>query len=167
MNIGEKIKHSRKKAGLTQKELAENLGVSAAMIAQYETGKRNPKFETIKKIAKALNIEPHTLLPNADYNRALGDKALTAYSVILEQIIGLKGYTFGITEDDDSLYINYPDGILKVSLDITEDLQENIESYTEFKMQELKKKYSDYFIPKKYFDFINRVTKPEYQKEEE
>lgn len=57
MNIGEKIKHSRKTAGLTQKELGESLGVSAAMIAQYESGKRKPKLETLDKIATALGID--------------------------------------------------------------------------------------------------------------
>lgn len=56
MTIGEKIKQARKKSGLTQKELGEKLGVSAAMIAQYENNKRNPKWKTLKKIADALNM---------------------------------------------------------------------------------------------------------------
>lgn len=56
LSIGEKIKTARKKAGLTQKELGEKLGVSAAMIAQYETGKRTPKIETIQKIAGAVGV---------------------------------------------------------------------------------------------------------------
>ena len=56
MTTGEKIKAARKKAGLTQKELGEKLGVSAAMIAQYENDKRNPKWKTLRKIADALNM---------------------------------------------------------------------------------------------------------------
>ena len=56
MEIGERIKLSRKKAGLTQKELGELLNVSAAMIAQYENNLRNPKFETLDKIANALPL---------------------------------------------------------------------------------------------------------------
>ena len=39
--IGDAIRNERKKCNITQKELAERLGVSASMIAQYETGKRN------------------------------------------------------------------------------------------------------------------------------
>ena len=57
MEIGERIKLLRKKAGLTQKELGELLNVSAAMIAQYENNLRNPKFETLDKIANALNVD--------------------------------------------------------------------------------------------------------------
>ena len=56
MTIGEKIKIIRKKNRLTQKELGDKLGVSYQMIAQYENGKRNPKIETVQKIADALDM---------------------------------------------------------------------------------------------------------------
>lgn len=57
MELAEKIKHYRKQRGLTQNELAELLGCSAANISQYEAGKRNPKIGTLAKIAAALNID--------------------------------------------------------------------------------------------------------------
>lgn len=153
MKTGDKIKNIRKTAGISQADLGRMLGVSQAMISAYEQGARNPKLETLEKIAEALSVSAKELLPDTDYNRILGDKALTAYSAILEQIIGLKGYTFGITEDDDSLYITYPDGILKVTLEMVERLQEDIESFTDFKMQELKKNHIESFIPKGKFDY--------------
>lgn len=56
MSFGDSLKEARKKAGITQNELANKLHVSAAMIAQYETGKRNPKKDTLHKIANALNL---------------------------------------------------------------------------------------------------------------
>lgn len=56
MIVGENIRKCRKKQGLTQKELAEKLGVSYTVISQYERGIRYPKLETIKKIVDALNI---------------------------------------------------------------------------------------------------------------
>ena len=57
MTVGEKIKSIRKKNKISQQELGNMLGVSQAMIAQYENGKRIPKLETIKKIAIALDCE--------------------------------------------------------------------------------------------------------------
>lgn len=54
MTTGQQIKAARIKAGLTQKELGAKLGVSESFIAQYETDKRNPKKETIARIADAL-----------------------------------------------------------------------------------------------------------------
>lgn len=57
MTLGEKIKHIRKEKGLTQKELGDRLGgISQQQIGQWETGKANPKIETLKKIADALDM---------------------------------------------------------------------------------------------------------------
>ena len=61
MKVNEKIKDARKAAGLTQKQLAEKLGVSAAMVAQYENGHRLPKVQTQKKIAYPDNINVYDL----------------------------------------------------------------------------------------------------------
>lgn len=57
MAKGQRIKAARKKAGLTQKELGQRLGVSYQTVAQWENDLRNPKYETLKKIADALNID--------------------------------------------------------------------------------------------------------------
>ncbi len=57
MTVGEKIKQYRKERKLTQKKLGELAGSSEAMIRQYELGLRNPKIETIEKIADALSVK--------------------------------------------------------------------------------------------------------------
>ena len=56
MNTGQKIRDLRKKHGITQKALADKLGTSPQNLAQYESGKRHPKIETLQKIADALDI---------------------------------------------------------------------------------------------------------------
>lgn len=56
MSFSENLKAARKYVGISQKDLAKKLNVTPAMIAQYESGKRNPKKDTIDKIAKALNM---------------------------------------------------------------------------------------------------------------
>ena len=62
MTTGEKIRNARKKAGLTQTELASLTGTAQANIAYYENGKRKPKYETLLKIASALNTDVHQLM---------------------------------------------------------------------------------------------------------
>ena len=62
MTTGHRIKAARTKVGLTQKELGAKLGVSESFIAQYETDKRNPKKETLQRIADALGIHVSELL---------------------------------------------------------------------------------------------------------
>lgn len=51
----EEIKIRRKKLGITQKKLAELVGVSQSLIAKLECGRIDPKLSLIKKIQYALN----------------------------------------------------------------------------------------------------------------
>lgn len=62
MTTGERIKLARKGKNMSQKELAEKIGVSASMIGQYENGLRNPKVDTIQRIACALGIDWNQLV---------------------------------------------------------------------------------------------------------
>ena len=57
MKTGERIKNIRKQKGISQKELGTRLGVSQQMIGQYETNTREPKIETLRKIANALEVK--------------------------------------------------------------------------------------------------------------
>lgn len=56
MFVGSKLKEIRKKKNLTQNKLAEKCNMYESQIRKYETGKANPKIETIQKIAAALGV---------------------------------------------------------------------------------------------------------------
>lgn len=53
--IGSNIKHLRKSKGLTQDELAKNIGVSRAVIGSYEENRATPKLSVLKDIAYYFN----------------------------------------------------------------------------------------------------------------
>ena len=61
--MGQIMRSRRKLAGLTQEQVAKKMGVKRATYAQYETGNRSPKNETIRKIADALGCKPYDLYP--------------------------------------------------------------------------------------------------------
>ena len=61
MNIGKRIKEIRVKNNVTQRELAEKLGLTLNTVSRYETGERRPRIDTVIKIAKALDVEPSDL----------------------------------------------------------------------------------------------------------
>jgi len=52
--LGKRIKDLRKKAGLSQEELAEKAKLDLTSISEIESGLRNPSIKTINKIALAL-----------------------------------------------------------------------------------------------------------------
>lgn len=56
MAIADKIKLSREHFGISQAELAKRSGLSEISIRKYEKGDRTPKAETLRRIAKALEV---------------------------------------------------------------------------------------------------------------
>ena len=60
--LREKLRTERRRAALTQEELAEKAGVGIATIARIETGDiEEPRVSTLRKLAHALGIEPRDL----------------------------------------------------------------------------------------------------------
>lgn len=61
--FAERLIAARARCGLSQAELAARLGTgSAETISRYERGIREPRYETVLRIAAALNVEPATLV---------------------------------------------------------------------------------------------------------
>ena len=79
--IGAKIREFRKARGMTQKELGEKSGIAEPTIRRYELGKLNPKFETVKTIATALNVPAAIFFPideQTEYAKRVAKTALWA-----------------------------------------------------------------------------------------
>ncbi len=55
-NIGKNLKYLRKSKGITQDELAKNIGVNRAMIGSYEENRAVPKLSVLKDIANFFGI---------------------------------------------------------------------------------------------------------------
>ena len=56
------MKNARLKAGLTQNQLAEKIGVAKSTYSLYESGKREPDIPKIKQIASVLGMTGNELL---------------------------------------------------------------------------------------------------------
>ena len=55
-NLQTKLKHRLLDLGITQKELADKMGVHKQVIANWLNGSRNPKRENIKKLCEILDL---------------------------------------------------------------------------------------------------------------
>ncbi|SFM08010.1 helix-turn-helix domain-containing protein [Halanaerobium salsuginis] len=67
MSFAKNLKEVRQNNGLTQKKLAELIGVKRSTIAGYESKNQEPSYQILLKIARALNCSVDSLLA-ADYN---------------------------------------------------------------------------------------------------
>lgn len=63
MKIGVQVKRERERALLTQQELAERAGIGLTTLNRIENDHAEPHFRTIRKIAKALDINAALLIP--------------------------------------------------------------------------------------------------------
>jgi transcriptional regulator with XRE-family HTH domain len=59
--LGENLRAWRRARGLSQRALAERVGISARMLSLYERGARTPDGETLCALADALNISVSAL----------------------------------------------------------------------------------------------------------
>lgn len=66
MTLSERLKEERKKAGLSQKEFAEKLGLNARTYASYERGERDISTALLLNICRTLGISSDVLLGNAN-----------------------------------------------------------------------------------------------------
>lgn len=60
-NLGETIRSYREEAGISLRELARQVHVSAPFLSDVELGRRFPKEETLREIATVLKVDPEKL----------------------------------------------------------------------------------------------------------
>ena len=66
VNVGSLIRRERQNQGLSLRELARRVGVSASMLSQVETGRTRPSVSTIYAIATELGLSIDALLSDKE-----------------------------------------------------------------------------------------------------
>ncbi len=67
--IGTRIREERVSAGLSQRELARRLGLSASLISQLESGQSKPSVGTLYSIVTELDVSLDRLIRGEEYNQ--------------------------------------------------------------------------------------------------
>lgn len=66
--IGDRLREERVKAGISQRELARRLGLSASMISQLESGLSKPSVGTLYAIVTELDLSLDRVIRGDDYD---------------------------------------------------------------------------------------------------
>jgi transcriptional regulator with XRE-family HTH domain len=74
--LGALIYSARKRAGLTQRAVAELIGVTNVAVAQWERGQARPGIEKRLDLSQALGIPVHQLLPQVPGQIDLSDPVI-------------------------------------------------------------------------------------------
>ena len=66
----DRIKQLRKQKGLTQKEMAEAVGVGVSTVAMWESGKRTPSFKLLNDLSDLFDKSIDYILGTSDDDRS-------------------------------------------------------------------------------------------------
>lgn len=66
MKFPETLQYYRKKIGLTQEEMAKKLGIGRSTMGMYESGRREPNFDMLFRMARVLDVLVSDLLGDVE-----------------------------------------------------------------------------------------------------
>ena len=85
--VGERLREARQRRGVSVRSLARELGVSASLISQIETGKSQPSVSTLYAMTTALGISVEDVFASVP----AGDAAVVGSDAAAEAVGGLPG----------------------------------------------------------------------------
>lgn len=62
VNMGERLKKLRVEKNLTQKQIAERIGLAVSAVSSYESGYRYPSYDVLMKLAEIFHVSTDYLL---------------------------------------------------------------------------------------------------------
>lgn len=94
VNIGEKLKSLRLEKNLTQKQLADRIGLATSAISSYESGVRYPSYVSLIKLAQIFHVSTDYLLGITDKRNidvsGLNDNEIELISQLVDVVRGKK-----------------------------------------------------------------------------
>lgn len=66
VNMDEKLRSLRIEKNLTQKQVADRIGLAISAVSSYESGSRYPTYDTLIKLARMFHVSTDYLLGIAD-----------------------------------------------------------------------------------------------------
>lgn len=94
MEIHEQIREHRKKAGFTQEQVANYLGVSTPAVNKWEKGATFPDISLLAPLARLLKIDLNTLF---SFHETLSEKEIGLFSNELAKMMEEKGVQAGFS----------------------------------------------------------------------
>lgn len=91
--LGERIKDQRELKRLSQKGLADKIGVSASIVSNYENGERTPSLDILMALARVFQCTTDYLL---GFEKLEKDKVLDVSMLTDEQRKLLQHFLYGL-----------------------------------------------------------------------
>ena len=92
MKMGDKLKSLRIEKKLTQKQVADRIGLAISAVSSYESGTRYPSYDVLVKLAHIFHVSADYLVGMTDTRNidvsGLGDDEIELVSQLVEMLRG-------------------------------------------------------------------------------
>lgn len=102
--FGIRLQSLRKQDGINQTTLAKALGVSRSAVGMWETGEREPDFETLEAIADYFNVPIGTFFPDGNYPTQSPSKTEQDLTPLEHEVLSMLRR---LTEDQQRSFLDY------------------------------------------------------------
>lgn len=110
-----KLRELRKRTGITMKDLGEAVGLAESTISHYETGKRQPDYETLLKFSEFFGVSVDYLLTGNEKEKTPAPED--------EHEIGFDNFTYAFYKESKDL----PEEKKKMLLDMARFMKADME----------------------------------------
>ena len=135
MALKDVLKSLRKQKGLTQDQLAAEMGLSKSTISMYENGNRKPDYEVLEAFADIFNVDMNTLLDSTSSSQKLTPRDERD---IAKTLASLKET------------LENEEGLMFYGDPMSDEAKESILAAMELGLQAAKLKNKEKYTPKKY-----------------
>ena len=135
MSLKDVLKSLRKQKGLTQDQLAAEMGLSKSTISMYENGNRKPDYEVLEAFADIFNVDMNTLLDSTSSSQKLTPRDERD---IAKTLASLKET------------LENEEGLMFYGDPMSDEAKESILAAMELGLQAAKLKNKEKYTPKKY-----------------
>ena len=128
--------------GVSPNRACVDMRLSRSIAAKWKNTGATPSRDTLIKIAAYFNISVEALLGQ-------GDVMEVTWRRNLDEKLAHVGCSVDFSEVQEEYFqwLVYPDGFMEVSDETLRQLNASIDSYTRFKLAELREMYADSFKP--------------------
>lgn len=95
--FGAMVRYHRKRAGLSQAQLAERIDRQTNAVQRLENGETTPTFDTLERLSEALRVPIRELFGTGDY--AINANEQDPLAAIFRQVVGLKTSELTLLEE--------------------------------------------------------------------
>lgn len=143
----ENVKKIRNQLGLSQKKVAEQLGITQQGYNLIENGKRKLDVDTIIKLSNIFNINPISIINGEEYDE---NNIFTAADELTNKLKRIS-HPLIIKEDSNYIehyYIGFKDGYLEIDEKQVVELNKRTDDFLRFQLEQLKAENKDNFTGK-------------------